>query len=733
MAITVQQLRENLNQSLQSARIAEVSEEQKMLRIAEVLAYFRELSRVEENGGAVDIDEVNRNLRVVLDGSALKALSRRGLLGELAAMTPQAMNQRVRALEAEIGRYPAGNAEDAAAAGNIFAQMDRTWRVSSNSAEYREALQAMRDISNGGGPSQTDNYLAAESLKKYIQKNVNKAKSTVGKTRMACSLAFLKKTMSEQDFRAYCSNLNGLRRVTGNIAANGVVEFDRTNPRAIIPEEIGTIREVYNAARERISLAAQENRKPAPRDLAMLTALKAMEAKNRSRGGANLIVEHESLQEEIEKVMKDPRFANAIANRPADELCEMGFGGNIDTLQGYAAPLRPEQQERVDAARDQQEADRREGLRNQLNEKQRAWEAEEKKIADARMQKVREAEEARRKEQERIRKEQEEQKFLKEHKSVTEMLRELLPTIARLDRSISAKKKEEKPKGDLVDDAFELLNEKKEPKPTDHMVEDLMDEILNDTKLKEKDPIDLTATLIAIGEGQKNTKMDPKYPDKMLNIQQVKKRAAQLKKDPIVKEMAKNLQKVYQEGVQNANKTNYSEDNVKLYPAVYMSAFLLKDYRKKVKTKERLDKMVIADYYKSVSPKTDALFRQEKTMNVKTATNLAGYLVALHEFEVKNGGVNAHVDVTAFRKRREELKKDPVIQQMGKDLMEPAMQKQLQRTVVMMENREHAFGEMLDNMYQDLTAQKNAQTGPKKPEENNAPQPGNNAPQPGVH
>lgn len=90
--------------------------------------------------------------------------------------------------------------------------------------------------------------MAAYTVKKYVSKNLNKAKSAVGTTRMAVSLAFLKQTMSKDSFEAYCKNLNGMRGIKTTDGEDRSLTFDKDDPRYIEPDTIGTVKEVYQTS-----------------------------------------------------------------------------------------------------------------------------------------------------------------------------------------------------------------------------------------------------------------------------------------------------------------------------------------------------------------------------------------------------------------------------------------------------------------------------------------------------
>ncbi len=727
------------DQALSAARNPNTSANDKKTCLAQTVAYQRELDRVQGGVRPVNINNVNNDIQGILDGAAIQIAERRGNLDTLALMTPHNLNNHILSMEQEVGRYQGGSEAAPARAQNILGQLNRTWRVRSDSAEYRAMKETVQSMAGLQRTTQTENYLAAENVTRYIEKNLNRAKSDVGMTRMACSLAFLKQIMSPAQFKAYCINLNTRRHIPSRINANSI-EYEKSNPRAIIPEEIGTIAEVYHDARERISDCARRGEKPSARDLAMITALKTLERKNQGRGGDAVVVEHEALQEEIEKVMRDPRFINAYQNRPDDELCELGFGGNINTIEGYAAPLRPDQQERIDNGRVLRDQAEREAKRNQLNERRQAWEAFEGQEAERRRQRDREREEQRRQEQERqrqeqerIRAEREEAVYLSKHKGAMQIIKDLIPDALKLkelnisgpvDENYAQKKlggifgilegKEEPeieaPKNvdskKELNEVFDLLNDKKEPKKSDKLVQDIFDEVMDGKKNADKSTEEILASLIAVQEFQRREKIHEKYEDKMLNTAKLEKRINVLKNDPVVKDMAKDPKtvKLIKEAFQEGEKQKKFDKD--LYSVTYLCNVLNRQYKDEAARRERLANLKIRNGYEDRKPLTDALFRLDRRLNYKKVGAFAAEMTALHEFEKQGGGPDAHLDYEAFKKRVEELKKDPAFEKIGQTLMGLTLQRKMQQTVVMEENREQAFAKMVNDMYREEVAKR---------------------------
>lgn len=266
MAISAENLRTRVGELLAQARDAQTSDQIRKANLAEAAAYLYELRYAVNGSVPLNVERVNSNIRAF--EKAFSREEQKGMLDSLAALQPDAFGTRVKntfeaidgsAAAEEFGlrtKHDIANAHDPdaesvayarARSANIFRQMDRTWRVSGSSAEFGKAKKAMQDISDLERPEKVDQYLAGETVKAYVTKNLNKARSAVGRTRMACSLAFLKQTMPEAVFRAYCNTLNlqrGIPRMIGQEQEG--LAFENTDPRCIVPEEIGTVKQNPN-------------------------------------------------------------------------------------------------------------------------------------------------------------------------------------------------------------------------------------------------------------------------------------------------------------------------------------------------------------------------------------------------------------------------------------------------------------------------------------------------------
>ena len=676
MAITAAQLKTTIEELMAKARDPHTSEAEKKASLAEALAYWSELSAAGEKEN-LDFDQnrVNSNLDRFYYGDALSAASRQGRLDELASLSPEDLNAQLSTLNREIGRYAWGGEEEPAQVQKLYEQMNRTWRISSNSKEFDAVKQAMQEIAEKENSTQLDNYLAADALQKYIAKNLRKAKSATGMTRMAISLAFLKQTMSKEGFQAYCDSLNVLRGIKHSMGGNRRLSFQSDDPRCIEADTVGTVGEVYQTFRERFheySAGSMQDKEIDPRDIAMLTALKNLQAK--SRDGKNLVVEHEALCAELEKVQKDRRFQDAIKNKSREELIEMAWGGNCDTIDGYSKPLSPQQRARVEAEKKRiaqekaarEEAERQEKLAQERKEQERI---DKQRRID---------EENRKREQERLKREQEEKELRSKQKSLAELHEELLPQVQEMGNPLAS-----------------------------------VFAILDDEAAQEKN-VEFCAKMIALGEYQKQftSREDKKQKDLMVNLKEYRDRVETLKKDPTVRKMAKELREdpemsrlieAYNKRSQELEaQKKYSKLERKIYPVAQMAASLRKMYHKEVdKEKEKkVDAASINKLYDKVSENIGKIINGE--YGLQKMKNLVAMSVAIRELTGKGEGIDeAHLDKNALLKRVDELKKDPDVHQTAQSLVGPSMQDKMKKKFSTSKEQGKDFVEMADGMVKE--------------------------------
>lgn len=237
-----------------------------------------------------------------------------------------------------------------------------------------------------------------------------------------------------------------------------------------------------------------------PRDIAMLTALKNLQAK--CKNGENLVVEHEALCAELEKVQKDKRFSDAMKTKSREELIEMAWGGNFDTLDGYSKPMTPEQQERVKA---EKERIAREDPKNQFENAKKAF--KEKAEAEKEINNKDYISNNRPTFEAIDKAEKEAEEFRKNHRSLKELCNDVLPQVKEM--------------GNPLNSAFSAIE----------------DQAAQDAETE------LFAKMIAIGEYQDKltSNKDISHEDMQVDLKEFNERVDTLKKDPFVVEMAKGM------------------------------------------------------------------------------------------------------------------------------------------------------------------------------------------------
>lgn len=315
--------------------------EMKKISMANAAAFRMELDQVGESGKTpIDPERVKKNINAFFHSAEFEIAEKAGQLDALSALEPREIAERIAAREREIdASHPEGGQKDRRRAQNLAGQFSRTWRLKSNSAEFDAACAAMQGYADKEGRvTREENYLAAETVKRYVTKNIARADSDTGRKRMSISLAFLKQTMTKDAFRAYCLNLNTQRGVLPQRGPEGTSVYDKTNPRGIFPEEIGTLDEVYLETKERIGESFRiSGKKPEERDMAMLTAIAALKRKAGTEEGSR-ILDKKALEKEIARVRQDPGFQAAMKNDSAEELTNKAWYNGADTLKGYTKP-----------------------------------------------------------------------------------------------------------------------------------------------------------------------------------------------------------------------------------------------------------------------------------------------------------------------------------------------------------------------------------------------------------
>ena len=232
----VNELEAMIAELLRTAQDAGTSATNKKALLAEAAAYVREVSFAKKSNqmdADLDLDRVNQNAQIYM--AYLDLEMNRDAPDSLAALSPMAFSSRMEeiaeeyrqcAAPADFGmrinpdfQYHIKLKRDESIeyartrAGQIFRQMDRTWRVIGSSTQFNAAKNAMQTIAGLASPTQLDFFPAVLNVKAYVSKNLQAANSAVGRTRMACSMAFLKQIMDDKSFREYCNQLNRQRGV----------------------------------------------------------------------------------------------------------------------------------------------------------------------------------------------------------------------------------------------------------------------------------------------------------------------------------------------------------------------------------------------------------------------------------------------------------------------------------------------------------------------------------------
>ena len=485
-------------------------------------------------------------------------------------------------------------------------------------------------------------------------------------TRMANALAFLKQTMPPADFQGYCNNLNLLRGIK-HTTENQKFLFDKTDPRYIDPEMIGTVNDVYDTVRERFhQYALDEEKKIDPRDLATLTALKTLQAKNASRG-ENLIVEHEALQAEIEKIMKDRRFQDALKKYDRDELIEMAWWGNLKTIEDYTKGLTPEQMQRVDKTRqdriDAENKRRDEILKHKAaQEKQmkEALENEENRLQKEKEEKIRE--EKRKKEEEELRKIQ---------KPITDLYKELVPEIKEM--------------ADPLNSAYSLIEDDHEEKCTT-----------------------LAAKLVALDEiKRKHSENVPGGKIKecpIVNLMQYKQRVDELKKDPFIQKIGKDLKehpdthkniKKYMDKASKNETLKKAEFGKEILAVAQLSNDLNHEYVEHYGlNKKEEKKYTLEEGYDFLQKKADEVINGQK--NYKEIGKTVAMALTIRDLSQKEGGFDKNDVNTHFQK----YLKDPLMEKVGQTMTSLTMQEKL-RALEGKPDRAKKFLELSDELYKN--------------------------------
>ena len=255
--------------------------EERIISMAFAAGAEHELQRTKN--GPYEMERAKKQAQRFLNGARLKLTRFYGTVDQLAAMDPDGLLQDLEAFEkAAKESHREGEKADKTRARKILEQLNQTSRLLKNSRQYEDLRREMAEyVNKKEDPDTGDQYVASRVADKYLEadnKLLKPRKSAVGKTRLACCLAFKKQTMQPDKFREWCGRFS------------------------IDPLTVGLARDLEEEAR--IELLS---RKPTERDFARVMALGAMKDKD-----PDAVVEPEKLEAQMKKAQKDPRFRRAM-------------------------------------------------------------------------------------------------------------------------------------------------------------------------------------------------------------------------------------------------------------------------------------------------------------------------------------------------------------------------------------------------------------------------------------
>ena len=661
--IKVNDVRNTINNLMTDARDIRKNDEQRMSALAEAYAYWFILNQAgipyrnaannnpENNAGQ---ENVNNNLSVnvdphdiqerkqwALNSDAFKIAQRLGKVNDLTRLRADRVKDHIDQVNQHVNYHIDGDNNSKSRARKIFNQFSDTWRIKWNSSEFNAAKRAMQDIADSPNPpSQVDNYLANETVGRYVTKNINKAKSAVGITRMSCALAFLKQTMSPDNFKIYCANLNGLRGILPRQIQENGDAYDRTNPRAIIADEIGTIDEVYHNARERLTRYAQnDNLEIDTRDIAILTALKNIERNSPEKG--NKIVEHETLQAEIKKIQNNREFQNLCKTTPRDELIMMAWEHGFDTT--MTPVLNEEQMGRINNERKLKLIrETEEEARNNANSTARE---EYNKVREqaANIDAIMRSREIEAREEQR---EKEEKERLENERTLSKLCVELAPGLEEFAEPAKKKEAEElrKNKPGSLDGILDILDEPLIKKQNNSELDDIFDQLKDnyvDPMIKKVETLAKYTVLGHLFNKDAEKRKEKNYIDTdfTINLADFNKEVEKLQKNPVFVSYAKQTIKdpEFSEKIWNkfkkADENKHTGDDKKKYAVLSYSANLDNEYKKYVPlSKER----PLDTYYSTLKHDLDPYMKLKMHDDEKLRKLVAGSL-AIREIRKKRG------------------------------------------------------------------------------------------------
>ena len=233
-----------------------------------------------------------------------------------------------------------------------------------------------------------------------------------------------------------------------------------------------------------------------------------------------------------------------------------------------------------------------------------------------------------------------------------------------------------------------------------------------DGEAEQDKSVELAARMVAIVERQKNLPFGKQ--NVVINLGELQQRVEELKSEPIIQELGKKLRedpnvgelvRLLEEG---SREKNYSEENRKLNVVTGLSVQIEKIYSKRVAAREqRLEAekrgITVAEAYRVMKPDVDAVIRGKR--NYQEAVSTLALSLALREVELRDGP-DARLDMKALKARRDQLCTDPLVTVVSQSLNGPTRQREMEKTIVMAENREQAFAGYAEGIYKQALAEK---------------------------
>ena len=312
----MEKLREEAEKCENAYRSPDLSQHDRKATLAFAAAVQDAFLRMETNENIdVGYKTIDAHAMNLLNGGGMKVQEFYGKIDDLARQTPEEVLSTLSWHEKEAQKHPDAEPGSKERAEKILRQMSQTKRIRGDSEEYTRLVEIMeRHAGAEQLPDSGEQYLATVVADKYLSADYKLArprKTAVGRTRLACCLAFKKQTMGKKQFADWCQRYN------------------------LNPIEIGLTSEVQKEAKEHF----RQNGQLTARDFARVTAI-GMMREEAKRQGVDFVVEQEKLNAQIAKVEKDARFRAAMKDlskpEAMEELATKALRGGFDSLDGYA-------------------------------------------------------------------------------------------------------------------------------------------------------------------------------------------------------------------------------------------------------------------------------------------------------------------------------------------------------------------------------------------------------------